>query len=869
MSKETPLMQQYASIKRKYPGAILLFRVGDFYETFGEDAIKTAAILGIVLTKRSNGSASEIELAGFPHHAKDVYLPKLVKAGQKVAICDQLEDPKLTKTIVKRGVTELITPGVLLNDNFLDQKSNNFLAVVFKSNEHFGIAMVDASTGEFWASQGNAKHLVKLMDAYRPSETIIGKSQQKEIQSLLQDRFYTTFIDDWIFTFDNAQELLFKHFNVSTIKGFGIENMPLGVIAAGVVIHYLNHANHHHLPHIRSLARNDDSDFVWIDNFSIRNLEIIQPNSPGGKALIDIIDFTVNPLGARMLKNWLVFPLKKREAIEARNNIVNIFFENLNVASDLQNILKQIGDLERLIAKVATQRINPREFGQLRKSLAAISDLKAILEPISTDSALEPILDQLNPCISLYNKLIEQLVAEPPIAFNKGDVICEGIHQDLDEFRNIARNGKEYLIQIQQREIANTGITSLKIGFNSVFGYFLEVTNAHKNKVPIQWSRKQTLVNAERYITDELKDYELKITQAESNSQILEESIYKKLVEFASDFIEQLQLNAKLIAQIDILVALAQLAKEYNYVKPNLTDLPILELKNARHPVIEKVLPHGTYYVPNDISLDSSKQQIIIITGPNMAGKSAILRQTALITILAQIGSFVPAESAIIGVADKIFSRVGASDNISAGESTFMVEMNETASILNNISNNSLVLLDEIGRGTSTYDGISIAWSIVEFLHEHPQANPRTLFATHYHELNQLEGQFARVKNYHVAIKELEHKIVFLRKLSKGAVEHSFGIHVARMAGMPNVLLNKAEDYLQQLENLHGKKSKKVYLKQTQPTYQMDLFALNDPNLIKIKELLLNCDINTLTPIDALFKLNQIKQLFDRIKPES
>ena len=864
---ETPLMKQYNTIKAKYPDALLLFRVGDFYETFGEDAIKASSILGIVLTKRANGAAAYIELAGFPHHSLDSYLPKLVRAGHRVAICDQLEDPKLTKTIVKRGVTELVTPGVSYNDKVLDNHANNFLAAVFLDASKAGISFLDISTGEFFVAEGTWDYADKLLQNLKPSEVLFQKSLRKDFTAQFGSRFYSFPLDEWVFTSDYANDILLKHFGTTSLKGFGVEQLPLGIIAAGAVLHYLAETQHDKVDHISHLTRIDEERFVWLDRFTIRNLELFQPAGFGegqkGKSLVDIIDYTVSAMGSRMLKRWVGMPLKDLLPIKERLDLVELLIHQANMAENMQGQIKSMGDLERLIAKVAVNRVSPRELVQLKNALFEIKNLKEICLN-SNNNHLKKIGEQLNPCLLIAERLQKEINPNPPALVNKGDVISSGVNHDLDELRTLAFKGKDYLLQMQVKEAEKTGIPSLKISFNNVFGYYLEVTNTHKNKVPTDWIRKQTLTNAERYITPELKEYEEKILGAEEKILTLETQLYNDLVISLMDYIQPVQLNASLVARLDCLLSFAQCATQNNYVKPEVSNNLVLSIKEGRHPVIEKLLPAGEQYVSNDIYLDDQTQQIIVITGPNMSGKSAVLRQTALIVILAQIGCYVPAKYAQIGLVDKVFTRVGASDNINSGESTFMVEMNETASILNNLSNRSLILLDEIGRGTSTYDGISIAWSIAEYIHEHKQFKAKTLFATHYHELNEMADRFKRIKNYNVSVKELENKVLFLRKLTAGGSEHSFGIHVARMAGMPKLVLERANQILAHLESLHKQqdttgKQKKMSL--PAQDYQLSFFQLDDPVLSNIKEELLKTDINTLTPVEALMKLNEIKKM--------
>lgn len=856
--QETPLMKQYLEIKAKYPGAILLFRVGDFYETFGEDAVKASQILGIVLTKRANGSASHIELAGFPHHSLDTYLPKLVRAGQRVAICDQLEDPKLTKKIVKRGVTELVTPGVSYNDKILDHKYNNYLCAVHFDGAKTGVAFVDISTGEFMASEGTPDYIEKLIQGLKPSEIVVNKKHLKTFQGLAGDKFYTYQLDEWIFQHQFAYDKLLGHFNTANLKGFGIQEMPLAIIAAGVCIHYLNETHHNELSHIQALSRIDEEKYVWLDRFTIRNLELLQPNHEYGKALIDVLDQTVTPMGARLLKRWVVLPLKEKQFIEERLDVVDAAYHNNELCEHITNELKQLGDIERMVSKVAMRRINPRELAQLNRSLKHIQPIKNLLLN-SGKPVLVKMAELLHDCNWVIEAIDKTLKPDAPALLHKGELINDGINAELDELRKIAYHGKDYLLQIQQNEQARTGIPSLKVAFNNVFGYYLEVTNTHKDKVPSEWIRKQTLTNAERYITEELKQYEEKILGAEEKIGAIEERLFTELVNHVSEYVTIIQQNAMLLAKLDCLFSFASLAVKRHYCKPQINEGHKLLLKDSRHPVIEQQLPLGESYIPNDIYLDREQQQIIILTGPNMAGKSALLRQTAINVIMAQIGCFVPSSMAEIGLVDKIFTRVGASDNISSGESTFMVEMTETASILNNLSINSLILLDEIGRGTSTYDGVSIAWAIAEFLNHHP-AKPKTLFATHYHELNELEKNNEGIRNYHIEIKEATNKIIFLRKLAIGGSEHSFGIHVAKMAGVPQLVVNRANVILKELEGQRSQTEEKVGTPKVNPI-QLSMFQLNDPVLDQIKEDLLLLDINTISPVEALMKLNEIKKL--------
>ncbi len=857
---ETPLMKQYYGIKAKYPDALLLFRVGDFYETFGEDAIKASGILGIVLTKRRNGAASFVELAGFPHHSLDTYLPKLVRAGHRVAICDQLEDPKLAKKIVKRGVTELVTPGVSMNDNVLEQKENNFLAAVHVANSEYGLALLDISTGEFFLAEGNRDYVDKILQGFMPSEVVLQRQYRGKFIEYFGDKFYMSVFDDWVFTDDFANEVLLKHFKTNSLKGFGVEEMRHGIIAAGAAIHYLYETHHHKIDHISKISRIDEGQFVWLDKFTIRNLELIHPLAPGGFTLLDVVDKTDSPMGARLMRRWITLPLKDKKSINKRFDIVDFLFHNREVREKLQQEFKRIGDLERLISKVATYRISPREMSQLGRALQSVESIGEVCKSSGLE-ALETIADQMNYCPLLSEKLSDVLQEEPPVTVGKGQVIKEGVSQELDDLRKIAFSGKDYLKQIKEREQERTGISSLKIGYNNVFGYYLEVTNVHKDKVPEEWHRKQTLTNAERYITEELKEYEQKILGAEEKILSLEQKLYDELVHFAVGFVSPVQLNASLIAMLDCLNSFAEISEDNNYVKPELNDDYTIDIKDGRHPVIEKNMAPGEHYVANDVYLDNKKQQIIILTGPNMSGKSALLRQTAQIVLMAQMGCFVPAKKATIGIVDKLFTRVGASDNLTSGESTFMVEMNETASILNNISSRSLILLDEIGRGTSTYDGISIAWSITEYLHEHPAYRAKVLFATHYHELNEMSETMSRIKNYHIAVKEVGNNVIFLRKLKKGGSEHSFGIHVAEMAGMPGKVLERARQLLNVLEQSHSSEELTAKVKANAENYQLSFIQLDDPLLHQIKDDILNTNIDTLTPVEALMKLNEIKRL--------
>jgi DNA mismatch repair protein MutS len=859
--KETPLMKQYNEIKRKYPDACLLFRVGDFYETFGEDAVRASKILGIVLTKRGAGSATETALAGFPHHSLNTYLPKLVKAGLRVAICDQLEDPKMTKTIVKRGVTELVTPGVSMNDEVLQSKTNNFLAAVFFANKSIGISFLDVSTGEFLTAQGNAEYIDKLLQNFNPSEVLIPKHSKNDFRETFGDDYHSFYLEDWIYKEDYAFEILTKHFQTVSLKGFGIEELKEGIIASGAILYYLSETQHNRVQHITAIQRIAEDEYVWMDRFTIRNLELYHSYNPNAVTLLDVIDKTLSPMGGRLLKRWLALPLKDSNKIRNRHQVVSYLKENRDVLKKIQNQIKQISDLERLISKIAAGKVSPREVVYLKESLDAIIPIKTLaLE--SPQEAVKIIGDSLHSCDLLREKIKTVLNQDAPVAIAKGNAIAKGINEELDDLRAISISGKQYLEGIEKRESERTGISSLKISFNNVFGYYIEVRNTHKDKVPPEWIRKQTLVNAERYITEELKEYETKILGAEEKIHKIEVELFEQLVSWISTYIKPVQMNANLVAQLDCLCSFTQLAIENKYVCPELDETFELEVKNGRHPVIEKQLPVGTPYIANDVFLDRETQQLIMITGPNMSGKSAILRQTALIVLLAQMGSFVPADSVRMGIIDKIFTRVGASDNISMGESTFMVEMNETASILNNISDRSLVLLDEIGRGTSTYDGISIAWAIAEFLHEHP-SKPKTLFATHYHELNEMSESLPRIQNYNVSVKELKDTVLFIRKLVKGGSAHSFGIHVAKMAGMPQIVILKAQKLLKKLEKDHSSEVLSG-IKSSKDEMQMSFFNLDDPLLEEIKEEILNLDINTITPMEALMKLNEIKRMLTK-----
>jgi DNA mismatch repair protein MutS len=860
---ETPLMKQYYTIKAKHPDAILLFRVGDFYETFGEDAIRTAEILGITLTRRANGSASFVELAGFPYHALDTYLPKLVRAGQRVAICEQLEDPKLTKNIVKRGITELVTPGVSFNDNVLNHKENNFLGSVYLGKSLSGVSFLDISTGEFFTAEGNNEYIDKLISSFQPKEILIEKRKLEEFRTIFGTAYYTYPLDEWVFQEDNARDKLTSHFQTKSLKGFGVDNLSSGIIASGAILQYLDLTRHDRVSHITRLSRIEEDHFVWLDRFTIRNLELFRSIYEEGHNLISVLDKTISPMGSRLLKRWLALPLKDIYPLEERLDVVEYLKENEPERALYEDQLKKVGDLERIISKVAVNRINPRELQQLKISLAAIHPLKEYCLSSGIE-ALAKTGEQMNPCDTVIERITRELHEDPPYQMNKGNVIAKGVSEELDEFRKIMYSGKDYLLEIQQREIEKTGITSLKIGFNSVFGYYIEVRNTHKDKVPGEWIRKQTLVSAERYITGELKEYESKILGAEEKSLALEAKLYQDLVFSIGGFIPAIQLDAGLLARLDCLLSFACIAVDNNYVRPILSDSDIINIKDGRHPVIEQQLPVDEKYVPNDMILDGEDQQIIILTGPNMSGKSALLRQTALIVLMAQMGSFVPAAKAEIGLVDKIFTRVGASDNISLGESTFMVEMNEAASILNNLSGRSLIILDEIGRGTSTYDGISIAWAMVEYIHEHPGFKAKTLFATHYHELNEMENSFSRVRNYNISIRELDDKVIFLRKLVRGGSEHSFGIHVARMAGMPKSVVKRAEEILVELEKSSGGQglSKPVgEIASSREGMQLSFFQLEDPVLRQIRDEIMKMDINNLTPIEALNKLNEIKKL--------
>ncbi len=860
----TPMMKQFLDLKAKHPDAVMLFRCGDFYETYSTDAIVASEILGITLTKRANGKGKTIEMAGFPHHALDTYLPKLIRAGKRVAICDQLEDPKLTKKLVKRGITELVTPGVSINDNVLNYKENNFLAAVHFGKASCGVAFLDISTGEFLTAEGPFDYVDKLLNNFGPKEILFERGKRLMFEGNFGSKFFTFELDDWVFTESTAREKLLKHFETKNLKGFGVEHLKNGIIASGAILQYLTMTQHTQIGHITSLARIEEDKYVRLDKFTVRSLELIGSMNDGGSSLLNVIDRTISPMGARLLKRWMVFPLKDEKPINDRLNVVEYFFRQPDFKELIEEQLHLIGDLELIISKVAVGRVSPREVVQLKVALQAIEPIKqACLE--ADNASLNRIGEQLNLCISIRDRIAKEINNDPPLLINKGGVIKDGVNEELDELRRISYSGKDYLLQIQQRESEQTGIPSLKVAYNNVFGYYIEVRNIHKDKVPQEWIRKQTLVNAERYITQELKVYEEKILGAEDKILVLETQLYTDLVQALTEFIPQIQINANQIARLDCLLSFANVARENNYIRPVIEDNDVLDIRQGRHPVIEKQLPIGEKYIANDVMLDSASQQIIIITGPNMAGKSALLRQTALITLLAQIGSFVPAESAHIGLVDKIFTRVGASDNISVGESTFMVEMNEAADILNNVSSRSLVLFDELGRGTSTYDGISIAWAIVEYIHEHPKAKARTLFATHYHELNEMEKSFKRIKNYNVSVKEVDNKVIFLRKLERGGSEHSFGIHVAKMAGMPKSIVKRANTILKQLESdnrqqgISGKPLTEV--SENRSGMQLSFFQLDDPILCQIRDEILNLDVNNLTPIEALNKLNDIKKI--------
>ncbi len=862
-ASETPLMKQYYSIKAKHPDAILLFRVGDFYETFSEDAIRASEILGITLTRRANGAAAYIELAGFPHHSLDTYLPKLVRAGQRVAVCEQLEDPKMVKGIVKRGITELVTPGVSINENVLENKENNFVASIHIDKKQAGVAFLDISTGEFLTAQGNLDYVDKLISSFSPKEVLYERSKREVFESAFGTKLYTSKLDDWAFHYDTAYEKLLYQFDVKSLKGYGVDGLNLGIIAAGSILHYLDITHHDKIQHITSLARIEEDRYVWLDKFTVRNLELIRPLNDGGRSLVDVLDKTVSPMGARMLKRWIALPLKEEKAITNRLNVVDYFLNKPDFKIEVEDNIHHVGDLERIISRVALARINPREVVQLKNALGAIAPIKTACEQ-ATDEMLKKIGEQLNPCSSMRERIEKEICQDPPSNVQKGRVMADGVSEELDELRKIAYSGKDFLVDIQQREAERTGISSLKISFNNVFGYYFEVRNVHKDKVPEEWVRKQTLVNAERYINDELKQLEAKILGAEEKILELETRLFNDLVFALADYIPAIQLNANLISQLDVLNSFATVSVENKYSRPTVNDTQAIDIKEGRHPVIEKQLPVDEEYISNNVYLNNDEQQVIIITGPNMAGKSALLRQTALIVLMAQMGCFVPAEAATIGYVDKVFTRVGASDNISLGESTFMVEMHEASSILNNISDRSLILFDELGRGTSTYDGISIAWAIVEYIHEHPKAKAKTLFATHYHELNEMENTFSGIKNYNVSVKELNNKVIFLRKLVRGGSEHSFGIHVARMAGMPKSVVKRADKILEELEQSREKQdlsSSTKELADHREGMQLSFFQLDDPTLTSIKKQIQNLDINNLTPVEALNKLNEIKKM--------
>lgn len=863
----TPMMKQYFELKAKHPDAIMLFRCGDFYETYSEDAVTASEILGITLTKRANGQGKTVEMAGFPHHALDTYLPKLIRAGRRVAICDQLEDPKATKKLVKRGITELVTPGVAINDNVLSYKENNFLAAVHFGKTACGIAFLDISTGEFLTAEGQTDYIDKLLNNFAPKEVLFERGKKPMFEGNFGNKFCTFELDDWVFTEVSARERLLKHFETKNLKGFGVEHLKNGIIASGAILQYLDMTQHYQISHITSLARIEADRYVRLDKFTVRSLELLGSMNDGGTSLLDVIEHTICPMGARLLKRWVVFPLKDVKPINERLDVVEYFFREPDFKDFIEDKLHFIGDLERIISKAAVGRISPREMVQLKVALQAIEPIKNACLNADNDS-LHRIGEQLNLCVSIRDKIAKEIAADPPLLVNKGGVIADGVNKELDELRQIAYSGKDYLLHIQQRESETTGIPSLKVAYNNVFGYYIEVRNAHKDKVPAEWIRKQTLVNAERYITQELKEYEEKILGAEDKILALETRLYNELVAELAEFIPAIQIDANQIARLDCLLSFANVARQNRYIRPVVADDDVLDIKQGRHPVIEKQLPAGEKYIANDVFLDTETQQIIIITGPNMAGKSALLRQTALITIMAQIGCFVPAESAHVGLVDKVFTRVGASDNISVGESTFMVEMNEAADILNNLSQRSLVLFDELGRGTSTYDGISIAWAIVEHIHEHKRARARTLFATHYHELNDMEEIYPRIKNYNVSVKEIDNKVIFLRKLERGGSEHSFGIHVAKMAGMPKSIVKRASEILRQLEKENrqegisvGNTSGGKAQRQQQDGVQLSFFQLDDPVLCQIRDEILHLDVDRLTPIEALNKLNDIKKI--------
>jgi len=860
---ETPLMKQYNTIKARYPDALLLFRVGDFYETFGEDAVRASKILGIVLTRRANGSAMFIELAGFPHHSLENYLPKLVRAGLRVAICDQLEDPKLTKTIVKRGVTELVTPGLSISDKLLDHRSNTFLAALHYDGENAGVAFLDHSTGEFMVAEGGIDYIEKLIHNFQPGEVLVSKPRYRKYIEQFGEKYFSYSLDDWIFQSDYAGELLNKQFDTLSLKGFGIDKLQLAIVAAGACLYYLAETNHDKTAHITSVSRIEQERFMWLDGFTVRNLELFNSVNEQALTLFDVINRTLTPMGARLLKRWLALPLKDIRLINERLQVVDLLQKTTELADALSIQLKQVSDLERIIAKVAVQRINPREMHALRRALIAIVPVKEMCLA-SSDPMMRTIGDQLNPCALIRERIDKEIAIDPPALLNKGDVIAEGFNAELDELREMKNKGKDYLLKVQQRETERTGISSLKVGFNNVFGYYLEVTNSHKEKVPEEWIRKQTLVNAERYITPEIKEFEEKILGAEDKIAALEYRIYNELVSAMADYIQPIQHNAMLLAQLDCLLGFSRLATDNSYSRPEVNDSFVIDIKDGRHPVIERLLKTGEQYVSNDVLLDPENTQVMMITGPNMSGKSALLRQTALITIMAQIGCFVPASAAKIGMVDKIFTRVGASDNINSGESTFMVEMNETASILNNLSERSLILLDEIGRGTSTYDGISIAWAIAEFIHEQPVYRAKTLFATHYHELNEMTDRFPRIRNFNVSVKEINQKVIFLRKLKEGGSNHSFGIHVAKLAGMPKRIVERASEILLELEKMHRREGAQKPIRvpeSVQTGMQLSFFQLDDPLLEQIREKLSELDIDNLTPVEALMKLSEIRKM--------
>lgn len=858
----TPMMKQFLSLKAKYPDAVMLFRCGDFYETYSTDAVVASEILGITLTKRANGKGKTIEMAGFPYHALDTYLPKLIRSGKRVAICDQLEDPKLAKKLVKRGITELVTPGVSINSNILNYKENNFLAAVHFGKAACGVAFLDISTGEFLTAEGTYDYVDKLLNNFAPKEVVFERGRREFFQQCFGTKYFTYELDDWVFTENAARERLLKHFETKNLKGFGVEHLHNGIIASGAVLEYLIMTQHTQIGHIIALSRIEEDKYVRLDKFTVRSLELLNPMNEGGKSLLDVIDRTISPMGARLLKRWIVFPLKDKLPINGRLDVVEYFFKHPDFRELTDEYLHQIGDLERIVSKVAVGRVSPREIVQLKVALQAIEPIKNACAD-ADEPTLNRIAEQLNPCITIRDRIEKEINNDPPLLLNKGGVIKDGVDSELDELRQLSSSGKDYLVQIQQRESERTGIPSLKVAYNNVFGYYIEVRNMHKDKVPSEWIRKQTLVNAERYITQELKEYEEKILGAEDKILVIETRLYNELVQAMTEYISSIQIDAVQIAQLDCLLSFATVAQENGYIRPVIAEDDILDIKQGRHPVIERQMPVGENYIANDVMLDSETQQILIITGPNMAGKSALLRQTALITLMAQIGSFVPADSAHVGLVDKIFTRVGASDNISVGESTFMVEMNEAANIMNNLSSHSLVLFDELGRGTSTYDGISIAWAIVEYIHENTRAKARTLFATHYHELNEMEKSFSRIRNYNVTVKEVDNRVIFLRKLVRGGCEHSFGIHVARMSGMPKSIVKRADDILHELEKSNQGISAKPMkeLGDNREGMQLSFFQLEDPVLCQIRDEILNLNIDGLTPIEALNKLNEIKKI--------